>query len=92
MLLAHSGHSHQQKETVTPETPSKPIEEATENISVKDNSNSQSNTESLTIPEIVTPTEPESITLIPGLEESIFVLLIASPFLLSGLKRWLHKR
>ena len=92
MLLAHSGHSHQPKETVAPENLPKPIEEATENISVKDNSNSQSNTESLTIPEIVTTTEPESITLIPGLEESIFVLLIASPFFLSGLKHWLHKR
>ena len=92
MLLSHSGHSHQPKETVTPETPSEPIEEKTKNISVKDNSNSQSNTESLTIPEIITPTETEPITLIPGLEESIFVLLIASPFILSGLKSWLHKR
>ncbi len=89
MLLAHSGDSHQPKETVAPENLPKPIEEAAENTPGKDKSNSP---ESLTIPEIVTPTEPESITLITGLGESIFVLLIASPFLLLGLKRWLHKR
>ena len=30
-------------------------------------------------------------TLVPGFGESIFTLLIASPFFLFGLKKWLHK-
>ena len=30
-------------------------------------------------------------TLVPGFGESIFTLLVASPFLLLGFKKWLHR-
>lgn len=116
MLLAHSGHSHQQQQSVDSKKPPQPTKITTEKTPGVDSSQSQpvtesnpvpkatvktvpqttqietSNTESSVAPQTVATTESSSATLKPGLGESIFVLLIASPFLLSGLKRWLHKR
>lgn len=48
-------------------------------------------------PEALTTTETQATsnltnaTLVPGFGESIFTLLIASPFLLFGFKKWLHR-
>lgn len=53
--------------------------------------NTKTETESLTIKETTTPSELEPVTLVPGFGESIFTLLIASPFMLLGFKKWLHK-
>ena len=47
-------------------------------------------TEALTI--IETPlSDPTEAILFPGLGESIFALLITSPVLLLGFKKWLHR-
>ena len=42
---------------------------------------------------IETPVTPNlaNATLVPGFGESIFTLLVASPFLLLGFKKWLHR-
>ena len=48
-------------------------------------------------PEALNTTETQAkldlatATLVPGFGESIFTLLIASPFLLFGFKKWLHR-
>ncbi len=55
------------------------------------NTKTETDTESLTIKETTTPSELETATLVPGFGESIFTLLIASPFMLLGFKKWLHK-
>lgn len=59
-------------------------------IDLTDKTHTNQPTEALTIE---TPTAPDSasFTLFPGLGESIFALLIVSPFLLLGLKKWLHR-
>ena len=51
----------------------------------------QNQTENSTTTEIQTTQNLTSATLFPGFGESIFTLLIASPFLLFGFKKWLHK-
>ena len=51
----------------------------------------KTNTKSLTIKETDTPLNLDTATLVPGFGESIFTLLIASPFLLLGFKKWLHR-
>ncbi len=50
----------------------------------------ETKTETLTTIDPISP-KLDTVTLIPGFEESIFAFLIASPFLLLGLKKWIHK-
>ena len=51
----------------------------------------ESKTEALPVTETQFSPILARATLFPGFGESIFTLLIASPFLLFGLKKWLHK-
>ena len=51
----------------------------------------QNKAENSTTTEIQTTPNLTSATLFPGFGESIFTLLIASPFLLFGFKKWLHR-
>ncbi len=67
-------------------TPEKQVLEVPAN-----NTQTTTNTESLTINEAATPAKLEAVTLVPGFGESILTLLIASPFLLLGFKKWLHE-
>ena len=102
MLLVHNGISHQQQKPTQTETQEESILEERELPAIAP-TNSQplekvpeslkktKNTESLTIEKANNVTESQTATLKLGLGESVFVLLIASPFLLLGLKRWLHK-
>lgn len=53
--------------------------------------NSEIETEALPATEATISSNLATTTLFPGFGESIFVLLIASPFLLFGFKKWLHK-
>lgn len=48
----------------------------------------ESQEKSITIQEAQPKTELETATLVPGFGESIFALLIASPFILLGFKKW----
>ena len=74
-----------------PATESNPVPKATVETVPQTTQIETSNTESSVTTQTVSATESSSATFRPGLGESIFVLLIVSPFLLSGLKRWLHK-
>ncbi|MDJ0535892.1 MAG: hypothetical protein QNJ70_25955 [Xenococcaceae cyanobacterium MO_207.B15] len=51
----------------------------------------ESKTENSNTTEIQAIQEESTATFIIGFGESIFTLLIASPFLLFGLKKWLHR-
>ena len=51
----------------------------------------ESKTEALPVTETQSSPILARATLFPGFGESIFTLLIVSPFLLFGLKKWLHK-
>ena len=74
-LIAHNGVTHQKSKSVEHPQPS-----TTEN-----------ETENLTTTEIQTTQDLTSATLVTGFGESIFTLLIASPFLWLGFKKWLHR-
>ncbi|MGV2827870.1 hypothetical protein [Myxosarcina sp. GI1(2024)] len=99
MLIAHNGVNHQQ-------TKSNSLETETHHQSQTEQPNNSQSLEVQTKPTAIPPNlipkstvkeettitpQLETVTLIPGLGESIFTLLIASPFLLLGFKNWLHK-
>ena len=105
-LIAHNGVVHQKSKSVEHPKPSttenKAVTEPNANsktVAPEGNSSSkkqtvetpQNKTENLTNTETQTTQKLTSATLFPGFGESIFTLLIASPFLLFGFKKWLHK-
>lgn len=105
-LIAHNGVSHQKSNSVEHPKPST-IETETvteQNVNSKTivpegNSSStkqilettQNEVENSTTTEIQTTKDLTSATLVPGFGESIFTLLVVSPFLLFGFKQWLHR-
>ncbi len=105
-LIAHNGVVHK-KSNFTKKTKPLPtktktiIEPNIDSKTVAPESNSSSKnqtvettrnkTERLTNTEIQTVPNLTYDTLFPGFGESIFTLLIASPFLLFGFKKWLHR-
>ena len=106
-LIAHIGHSHQKPSSTEKPQPSPTEAQLdlkhnlpnSQTVAPESNSTSEkqvvetseTNTESLTIKEINTTPNLDTPTLVPGFGESIFTLLIASPFLLLGFKKWLHR-
>lgn len=105
-LIAHNGVVHKKSNSVEQPKPSttetKTVTEPnadSKNVAPEDNSSSkkqivettQNQTEISTTTEIQTTQNLTSATLFPGFGESIFTLLIASPFLLLGFKKWLHR-
>ena len=105
-LIAHNGVVHQKFNSVeqpkqsTTETKIVPEPNAnSKTIAPKGNSSSkkqivettQNQVENSATTEIQTTPNLTSATLVPGFGESIFTLLIASPFLLFGFKKWLHR-
>lgn len=49
------------------------------------------NTQTTTVQKAAISNESLASKFIPGWGESVFILLVISPFLLLGIKRWLHK-
>ena len=106
-LIAHSGHSHQKStppkdsQQKTQNTQPNPKSDRPEAEIVTPESAPTSKPQILEVPitksETLTKQEmkispkSETATLVPGFGESIFVLLIVSPFLLLEVKRRLHK-
>ena len=94
-LIAHNGVVHQKSNSVEQPKPNSD----SKTVAPKSNSSSkkqvvetpENQTENSTTTEIQTTQNLTSATLFTGFGESIFTLLIASPFLLFGLKKWLHK-
>ena len=102
MLLAHNGVSYQQKETSNTEDRSQPQvnkrQNPTDNADVRTHEvepQPQSNREvepPIKTTTIQTAISDDSISkFIPGWGESVFILLVISPFLLLGIKRQLHR-
>lgn len=79
-------HNSNDSQTVTPKLNSASEKQVLEIPETK--LDTERETESLTTTET---TNSDTATLVPGFGESIFALLIASPFLLLGLKKWIHK-
>lgn len=105
-LIAHNGVTHQKSNSVehpkplTIETETVPEQNAnSKTIAPEGNSSStkqieettQNKVENSTTTEIQTTQNLTYATLVPGFGESIFTLLVVSPFLLFGLKKWLHR-
>ena len=105
-LVAHNGVTHQKSNSVekpkpsTTETKTVPEPNAdSKTVAPEGNSSSkkqivetsENQTENSTTTEIQTTQDLTSATLVPGFGESIFTLLIVSPFLLFGFKKWLHR-
>ena len=104
-LIVHNGVSHQQSSPVEKPKPSPPEAKTdsqhnlTDSPTIEPEINSTSKQQVLETPETKIEIEEETpvrsnlatATLFPGFGEFIFTLLIASPFLLFGLKKWLHK-
>ena len=94
-LIAHNGVVHQKSNSVEqpkPNSDSKTVVPESNSSSKKQTVETpQNKTENLTNTETQTTQNLTSATLFPGFGESIFTLLIASPFLLFGFKKWLHK-
>ena len=105
-LVAHNGVTHQKSSSEHKATPpnaeTKTDREPNANsqtVVPEDNTTSEkqvvetpeNKTENSTTTEIQTTQNLTSATLVPGFGESIFTLLIASPFLLFGFKKWLHR-
>lgn len=82
-------HNLPNSQNVAPESNSTSEKQVVE--TPETNTKTKINTESLTIEETDTTSDLDTSILVPGLGESIFTLLIASPFLLLGFKKWLHK-
>ena len=105
-LIVHSGVSHQKSSPVEKPKPSPPEAKTdsqhnlTNEQTTIPETNSTFEKQVLETPdtkieiEKETPVRPNlaPVTLVPGLGEFILTLLIASPFLLFGLKKWLHNR
>ena len=104
-LIAHNGVVHQKSKSVEHPKPSttenKAVTEPNANsktVAPEGNSSSkkqivetiQNQTENSTTTEQTTQ-DLNSATLVTGFGESTFTLLIASPFLLFGFKKWLHR-
>ncbi|WP_019503256.1 hypothetical protein [Pleurocapsa sp. PCC 7319] len=105
-LIAHNGVVHQKSNSVEQPKPSttetKTVTEPnadSQNVAPEDNSSSkkqivetpENKTENSTTTEIQTTQSLTSATLFPGFGESIFTLLIVSPFFLFSFKKWLHR-
>ena len=105
-LIAHNGVVHQKSNSVEQPkqstTETKKVPEAnsdSKTVAPESNSSSkkqivettQNQTKNSTTTEIKTTQSLTSATLFPGFGESMFALLIASPFLLFGFKKWLHR-
>lgn len=99
--IAHNGITHRKSNPVEKHQPS-----TTETTNLKPkidgqivNSESNNSSEKQTVEnsEIKVNTEKQitpdfaNVTLVTGFGESIFTLLIVSPFLLLGFKKWLHR-
>ena len=102
-LIVHNGVTHRKpspetetnqklnidSSTVVPEDDATPKQQLVETIKtstdIKNQLEASTTTETLEVPDFSTA------TLVTGLGELVFTLLIASPFLLFGLKKWLYK-
>lgn len=105
-LIAHNGVIHQKsnpveqsKESTIENKPSKQPNTNSKTVLPEGKLSSEkqileapeSKTEALPVTETQFSPILARATLFPGFGESIFTLLITSPFLLFGLKKWLHK-
>ena len=105
-LIAHNGVIHQKSNVVEKHNSSTSDPKTNQQLNIdskttlpKSQSSSEkqiletteSKTETLTTIEIQSTPNITNATLFKGFGESIFTLLIASPFLLFGLKKWLHR-
>ncbi|MBE9116719.1 hypothetical protein IQ249_12490 [Lusitaniella coriacea LEGE 07157] len=81
-FIAHSGHFEQETQPQNPAPPSP---------SPQSNSTPQTVIEDTSVPPITTVPSSPTGTLAPGLGESILILLVANPLLLSALKRRIHQ-
>ena len=104
MLLAHNGVNHQQQKSSSTNTSEQATEKShqhkienpnnpppVQEIPTTPTPIQQNSVLRSTVQEEAPVISLETATLIPGFGESIFALLIASPFMLLGLKRLLHK-
>ena len=102
-LLAHAGHSSfsenkVEQPVIEEQTDNKPqIPQKDDDVSKPQNTSVKQET-NITESEIVPAASPETSLLelaradvIPIMGESLFVLLLASPFLLVAFKKWFHK-
>lgn len=80
-------HNSTDSQTVVPESNSTSEKQVLETLET----NSEIETEALPTTEATISSNLATATLVPGFGESIFTLLIASPFLLFGFKKWLHR-
>lgn len=106
-FIAHNGVNHlkpssTEKSTISTtetQTDSKLAVPNSQTITPESNSTSEqqvlevpkTKTESLTTKQTNPSLDLDKATLVPGFGESIFTLLIVSPFLLLGFKKWLHR-
>ena len=105
-LIAHNGVSHHKSNSVEQPKPSNIENKSNKQPAIdskitlpksKFSSGKQisetpeSKTKSLTTTETQSTPIFANATLFPGFGESIFTLLIASPLLLFGFKKWLHR-
>ncbi len=100
ILLAHTGHPHRQNNQVNqpPETTSDAAEinrSAPEVIpasqSIPETKPLEAEVNSATEQVQVTNSPLPTVSLFPGFGESILALLLAAPFVLQAIRRWLHQ-
>ena len=101
MLLAHNGVDHQRNKSSSnrnlessPESP-RPVN-SNESLPVQETPTTpppiqQNSTEPSAAIEAEPVISTSDVTLVPGFGESVFALLIASPFILLSIKRWVHR-
>lgn len=94
-LIAHNGVIHQKSKPVEKPQSSTTESNKPSNKQTLENSEIKINTENSRDVSTTTETQIESdlanVTFFPGFGESIFALLIVSPFLLFSFKKWLHR-
>lgn len=103
LLFAHSGHLHQEESVELPATNNEPSSTVDKQLETKPQISPeeqktfnfqdtvQEKQPSLTNPKTAT-LEPTPQNLVSFVGEFLFVLLLASPFLLIVFKRWFHKQ
>ena len=101
MLLAHNGVDHQQHKSSSdrrlesPPESDRPVN-SNDSLPIQETLTTptptqQNSTERSQIIEDEPVISTSDVTLVPGFGESIFALLIASPFILLSIKRWVHR-
>lgn len=98
ILLAHTGHPHRNSNQVSQPsqtgsdaaTTNKPAPEVMPEMTPLE-AEVNSATEEVPATEPVTNSASSTVSSFPGLGESILALLLAGPFVLRAIKRWLHQ-